>query len=176
MNDILKQRLVGALVLIGLGVIFWPVIFVETEQDALDRSTQVEPMPVLDDVVIPEPQPLENVEPVSAVEHAVPPESQPDIAPEPEQPAPRPALDESGIPVAWVLQVVSVSSVEKAEAITAQLVAQGHKAYHRSIRRDGAVLHRIFIGPVFERDRLVALKAEIDKQLDVNAIIARYVP
>ena len=173
MNDILKQRLVGALVLIGLGVIFWPVIFVETEQDALDRSSQVEPMPVLEDVVIPEPRPLDDVEPVSAVEHAVLPDMEPA---EPVRPEARPALDEAGIPVAWVLQVASVSTLEKAEALTAQLVADGHKAYHRSIRRDGVVLHRVFIGPVFEREKLVALKGDIDKQLDVSAIIARYVP
>ena len=29
MNEILKQRLVGALILIALGVVFWPIIFVE---------------------------------------------------------------------------------------------------------------------------------------------------
>ena len=29
MNDILKQRLVGALILVALGVVFWPIIFVE---------------------------------------------------------------------------------------------------------------------------------------------------
>ena len=26
MNDILKQRLVGALILVALGVVFWPII------------------------------------------------------------------------------------------------------------------------------------------------------
>ena len=29
MNEVLKQRLVGALILIALGVVFWPIIFVE---------------------------------------------------------------------------------------------------------------------------------------------------
>lgn len=47
MNDILKQRLVGALVLIALGVVFWPVIFVQSERQPMDRDSQVPPMPKL---------------------------------------------------------------------------------------------------------------------------------
>ncbi len=219
MNDILKQRLVGALVLIALGVIFWPVIFVEGERGTLDRETQLEPMPALEDVVIAAPTPIAGVEPagpapepteaeIAAVsgqgeagesrqetppEKTSPPQdARSKTAPEPapavgkvpalpaagaagETPA-SPALDEQGIPIAWVLQVASVSSREKADKLTADLVAQGYKAYHRAIRRDDLVLYRVFIGPVFERGKLAVVKRDIDKQLDVSAIIARYVP
>lgn len=186
MNDILKQRLVGALVLIGLGVIFWPVVFVESERGGLDRSPQVEPMPVLENVDIPPPRPIEDVEPVNPVQHAILPESAEDTgeegAAEPAEPAETtdtavtPKLDEQGIPIAWVLQVITVSSRDKAEALTAELIAEGYKAYHRSMRRDGTVLYRVYIGPVFERDKLAAVKREIDEKLKVSAIIARYVP
>ena len=31
MNDILKQRLVGALILVALGVVFWPIIFLQPD-------------------------------------------------------------------------------------------------------------------------------------------------
>ena len=68
MNDILKQRLVGALVLIALGVVFWPVIFVQSERPALDRSSQVPPMPGMEKTVIETPQPLPDIDPVSAVQ------------------------------------------------------------------------------------------------------------
>jgi DedD protein len=191
-NDILKQRLVGALVLIALGVTFWPVIFVESERGDLDRNTQIEPMPVLEDVVIPAPKPLEGVDPVSPEQHAILPDDSETAAPAGESaplaaaeaavpakttvPDSRPALDEQGIPVAWVLQVASVSTREKAEQLTAELVGEGYKAYHRAIRRNGEVLHRVFIGPVFEREKLVAIKRDIDQKLKVSAIIARYVP
>ncbi len=232
MNDILKQRLVGALVLIALGVVFWPVLFVEGERGSLDRQSQIEPMPALDDVTIPAPRPLPGVEPVRQAPEpsdaelaaaAEPPaeaseaastddnggEPQgadrpatdvaavPDISgkasakvsrqqaaavpalPEKEAPAPAPespALDEQGIPIAWVLQVASVSTREKADKLTADLIAQDYKAYHRAVRRDDVVLYRVFIGPVFERDKLTAVKREVDRQLKVSAIIARYVP
>ncbi|MEE4193127.1 MAG: SPOR domain-containing protein [Halieaceae bacterium] len=215
MNDILKQRLVGALVLIALGVIFWPVLFVEGERGSLDRETQLEPMPALEDVTIPAPQPIDGVEPARPAPEptpeelaALPAEADQEAAPEPEpepapapQPKPKPkpkpkraavpplpdtegeraapaspALDDQGIPIAWVLQVASVSSREKADQLTASLIGHGYKAYHRAIRRDDAVLYRVFIGPVFEREKLAAVKRDIDKQLNVSALIARYVP
>lgn len=223
MNDILKQRLVGALVLIALGVVFWPVIFIETDRGALDRSSQMQPMPRLDDVVIPDPTPLKDVEPVSAADRiaeaaeveaqastASSPEpapssepvksEKPAAAPAPEKkvakaakpaakPAPKPAakpaakptpaspaLDEDGIPIAWVLQVASLSSRDKADELTAQLIAKDYKAYSRAIRKDDAVLYRVFVGPVFEREKLASVKKDIDRQLKVSAIIARYVP
>lgn len=246
MNDILKQRLVGALVLIALGVIFWPVIFVESERGSLDRASQLEPMPALKDVAIPAPKPLANVEPVRPApgpseeeiaeadqvlkaaaqpqpveprqkvakpepqaEKSRPPAkakptstedktaSAPPAKPKPSSkpkakakaavpelpkaetstPAPAsPALDEQGIPIAWVLQVASVSTREKADKLTADLLARDYKAYHRAVRRDDVVLYRVFVGPVFEREKLTAVKRDIDRQLNVSAIIARYVP
>ena len=43
MNDILKQRLIGALILLALGVVFWPIIFVQPEQK--DAQPQAFPPP-----------------------------------------------------------------------------------------------------------------------------------
>ncbi len=230
MNDILKQRLVGALVLIALGVVFWPVLFVESERGSLDRQSQIEPMPALEDVTIPAPQPLPGVEPVRPAPEptdaelaaaATPPPQASEAADTgsspsqaPDKPAPAaaavpestartappeagqqaaaipalpakaaaqvapesPALDDQGIPIAWVLQVASVSTRDKADKLTADLIARDYKAYHRAIRRDDVVLYRVFIGPVFEREKLTAVKHEVDQQLQVSAIIARYVP
>ncbi len=180
MNDILKQRLVGALVLIALGVVFWPVIFVQSERPALDRSSQLPPMPGLEKTVIETPQPLPDIDPVAAVEeialHDAPPQARDSDAGNESSPEPRPTLDENGIPVAWVLQVASVSKREKAEALREELIGQGYKAYTRIVRHDNEVLHRVYVGPVFERQKLQQAKQDVDGRLKVNAIIARYVP
>ncbi len=48
MNEILKQRLVGALILIALGVVFWPVIFVEPVDKPLGEAAQVPVRPTID--------------------------------------------------------------------------------------------------------------------------------
>ena len=198
MNDILKQRLVGALVLIALGVLFWPVIFVETDRQAVDTTPMVKPMPQLAEVEIAPPQPLPDVESVAIADAmreasepgiteandtaAVVPESAPaepeaaqDSGADPAAPS-SPVLDEKGIPVAWVLQVAAVSTREKADKLTAGLIEDGYKAYNRATRRDGKQLFRVYVGPVFEREKLGAAKRDIDKRLNVSGVIARYVP
>lgn len=48
MNDVLKQRLVGALILVALGVVFWPIIFVEPGGQGGAGQTQIPPRPHVD--------------------------------------------------------------------------------------------------------------------------------
>ena len=48
MNDILKQRLVGALILVALGVVFWPIIFVEPGDIARDEARRIPGRPAVD--------------------------------------------------------------------------------------------------------------------------------
>lgn len=180
MNDILKQRLVGALVIIALGVVFWPVVFVDAERQALDRTSQVPPMPTMKHSRIRAPERLNTVEPATAAEaialHDAPPETVAAVAGDAKTSTPKPRLDDAGIPIAWVLQVVSVSKKEKADALTQDLIDAGYKAYHRPLKRGQGTLYRIYIGPVFDRNQLLKMKKQVDSRLKVDAIIARYVP
>ena len=88
----------------------------------------------------------------------------------------KPKLDEKGIPIAWILQVASVSSSQKAEQLRKQLLELGHKAYTKTIQRGDNTLIRVYIGPKFERDKLHEAKEAIDREFRVNSIVARYVP
>ena len=63
MNDVLKQRLVGALVIIALAVVLWPLVFVAPEREPLDRDSQVPSMPSLAEREIQQPQPLQGLQP-----------------------------------------------------------------------------------------------------------------
>jgi DedD protein len=44
-NDILKQRLVGALILLALGVVFWPIIFVGPNEEKIAEQQSIPPPP-----------------------------------------------------------------------------------------------------------------------------------
>ena len=55
MNEILKQRLVGALILIALGVVFWPIIFVEPGDRAGREGRGIPERPEVNKVPIPAP-------------------------------------------------------------------------------------------------------------------------
>ena len=152
MNDILKQRLVGALILVALGVVFWPIIFVEPgdrpsaeqaripprpevntspieppDQVGLRPSTDVEARleteafdPIEHEVEVAEQSApvMEEVE--SSVEALATPEATPAPVQRTREQAPEPlAMDSQGVPVAWILQVATISVPTNSRAYAA---------------------------------------------------------
>ncbi len=213
MNEILKQRLVGALILLALGVVFWPIIFVEPGDRPVAGQGGIPPRPAVDTTPIappdsaglrtspeltpylePEQQPVTEPsletesEPVTEVEPAVPvaaadPEPVPastEPAGEPtrtrSKPPERPVLDSNGLPVAWILQVASVSSEAKAGALRDRLLAMDQKAYVKKVVRGDKAFYRVYIGPRFEREPLEQLRPSIDAKFKVKSMIVRYLP
>ena len=210
MNDILKQRLVGALILVALGVVFWPIIFVEPGDEAVAQQTRIPPRPEVatTPIEVPdlaglraspertiaaemEPDFVEDtVEDVPAEQDSVEEISPPVV----DKPAPTPiisskpaertrtespkklALDADGVPVAWILQVASVSSADKADQLRQRLLKMNQKAYVKKVQGGGKVLYRVYIGPKFERAALDPIKLEIDAEFGVKSMIARYYP
>jgi DedD protein len=218
-NNVLKQRLVGALILIALGVVFWPIIFVEQGAGPAPERSAIPPRPVVDNSPIEPPDsiglrsspPLEDVveeegeaavaddgvtavtgpeqgggevgeprEPVAVVEPAaVPPP--PDASGETgrrtrEAPPVTPERDSDGVPIAWILQVVTLSNEQRAEQLRQELLDMGEKAYVRKVRRDERTLYRVYIGPGFEKARIEALKPRIDQRFGVESVVRRYLP
>ena len=224
MNEVLKQRLVGALILVALGVIFWPIIFVQPEDELLqernippqpnvstervdgpdsvglrastvivadqdvardekslaaatarEAEEEIDRTPVKTPVIVPQPPPRPEPQPEPQLKPQS--KSQPKPEPQPARPAPEELkLDADGVPVAWILQVVSVSASEKAEGLRQRLDAMGHKAYVEKISSGGRTLYRVYIGPKFERGELDALKSTIDREFGVSSMTRRYVP
>ena len=216
MNDILKQRLVGALILVALGVVFWPIIFVEPGARVEPGQVSTPPRPAVDTSPIEPPRPerwrastesYEEVEEVAATDDELlaGTEAAPAATPQPEQggdeaavveaavvePAPAapvaavqarssapeaPALDANGVPVAWSLQVATVSSAAKAEELRQQLQSMQEKAYVRKLERGDRDLYRVFVGPKFERAQLEQTRARVDARFGVESLIVRYLP
>jgi DedD protein len=206
-NDILKQRLVGALILVALGVVFWPIIFVEPGDAALEELRRIPARPVVDTAPISAPDkkglresmPLESRKEVQRQQEAIDSAQKafPSVAQAAgEKPAVKtiqpktskstkrtrteapikPAIDSEGVPIAWILQVASVSQAEKAEELRKRLLTLGYKAYVKKIQRSGDSLLRVYVGPKFERAKLDKMKAEIDREFGVRSMVLRYIP
>lgn len=233
MNDVLKQRLVGALILVALGVVFWPIIFVEPETGRGGVEARIPPRPDVDTTPLSPPDrvglrgsppleatadsaaevgaddaPQEGVEEPGneavttpeaasrdqsrAVDEAEP--AAPVERPEPagaddpndtvaaiarrtrdEAPA-QPQLDSQGVPVAWMLQVISVSRKDSAEQTRGALEKMGYKAYIKPAQVGGKTVYRVYVGPKFERAKLDAIKAEVDREFGVQSMVRRYLP
>ncbi|WP_048300193.1 SPOR domain-containing protein [Pseudomonas aeruginosa] len=162
----LKQRIVGALVLIALAVIFLPMLFTRE-----DESRQV--------VVEAPPRPQSPAMPSVEVQPTEVPELQPGeegIAPEiVEEGSPAAAekrLDANNLPQSWSVQLASLSNRARAEELQKTLRSQGYNAYIRSF--DG--MNRVFVGPVIQRAEADRLRDQLSKQQKLNGFVVRFQP
>lgn len=195
MNDILKQRLVGALILVALGVVFWPIIFVQPADKPATAQQPIPPRPDVDATPLPAPDPAglrsspklngdTALAKTESNQEAIAAASQPEGNKTVSKPAmtvrskaPEPLkMDEDGVPLAYILQVASVSSQQKADDIRKRLLEMQHKAYVKKVARNGDTLYRVYIGPKFERAKLESLRSSINKEFGVSSIVVRYLP
>lgn len=187
----LRQRMVGALVLVALAVIFLPMLF--SREDELQRVVvdapampQAPAMPSaeLDPVSVPqvqdlpqEPVPgagLEASAPVveaSAVAVTEPAATKPAAAAD-VAPVPVSRLDANGLAVSWSVQLASLSSRASAESLQQTLRGKGYNAYIRNV--DG--MNRVFVGPVIERAEADRLRDQLTRLQKLNGFVVRFQP
>ncbi len=201
MNPLLKQRLVGALVLVALGVVFWPLIFVTPEIREPLVLQAMSKRPIVDQTPISEPESYESkVAPTlpatpsnpQAVQDAADANTQTSAqlttlaslpsrdslaAPQPRAviPPDEPLIDDEGMAIFYVLQVATVGSAQRADEIVRELLALGYKAFATRYVRADDELFRVQIGPSAERAVLLQMKPQIDQALLVDSQILRYV-
>lgn len=178
----LKQRIVGALVLVALAVIFLPMLFSRPdEQRQVVVDAPVMPsMPAIPEqsvvpVEVPEPEPIpEPPQPLQDQVGSVPVQPEPVVtAPAQAEPAKSVShLDANSLPVSWSVQLASLSSRERAVELQQRLRAQGYNAYVRSV--DG--MNRVFVGPVIERAEANRLRDQLNRQQKLNGFIVRFQP
>ena len=201
MNPILRQRLVGTLVLVALGVVFWPLIFVTPDQR---DPISVQPMtdkPDIDRSPIAVPETYEVAVPAKlpgpvriAEEEQIAADTETRIDAEnidlvdlpqradlgaalvPDAPsAGEPLIDDEGLSVFWVLQVATVGSDARAAELVEGLTDLGYTAFSKSYARVDEELFRVQIGPNAERRKLLLIKPEVDSVLGVDSQVLRYV-
>lgn len=171
MNDGFKQRLVGAVVLVSLGLIAWPLIFTDSQGPLIDKRTQIPPAPVFEKYTVAEPVKPQGLKPAPKPELA---EEYAKTAQVSDQQAQK--LDAQGLPVSWTLQVASFEDAKNARALKERLQKQGYKAYTTEVVASSGKATRVFIGPKFNKQSLEKVKADIDKPFGVESILIRYIP
>lgn len=168
----LKQRLIGASVLVLLVVLVVPEVLTgrpeatpgeapvagaeaaavppdatqEVEITLVDLSPEDEPVPA--EVLAPPPSPSE-------VPPGVAPETLPAASPGPAEPQP-----ESG----WAVQVAALGSETAARAMAADLQSRGYAAFVLEYRLNGKVYYRVRVGPEAQRDRAEALAGRLGSE------------
>jgi len=172
LDDGLKQRLVGALVLLALAVIFLPVLFDRDPMAPVDRTTQVPRAPEVITVAINPPEEPERVEFVPEPSAMYVPEEADQVAATPEPPG----FADDGTPKAWVLQIASFREKDSAENLRAKLAQQKYEAYTRVVSYKNGTVHRVYVGPKLDKESLLLQKAAIERDLNLQTLVLPFTP
>ncbi|WP_075188000.1 SPOR domain-containing protein [Teredinibacter haidensis] len=172
MDDGLRQRIVGAFVLVAIAVVFVPVVFDRERIEALDRKTQIPPAPHIEAVVVPAPVVPKVEEPLIEAKKMYVPDEKRAQAVEPEEPV----MTAKGTPNSWVLQIASYKFKAHAVEKRDELIAQGYSAYIRKVKTERGNMHRLFVGPSLKKRKLAKAKSTLDKKLGVESILLKFEP
>ena len=204
MDERLKQRLVGAAVLVLLAVIFVPMVLdrpsdrdVRIEHPPLppeadsDFSSRIVPLtepktPLLQAVprspaapTLDPPKPAEPAEPektVAAAPAMPAVEAKPAPAPEPE-PEPETAAKASKVeqaPTAWAIQLGSFSSAKNAVALREKLTNLGYVAFIETAKVEGKEITRVFVGPELAKERAGELVKKLQAETKLKGMVVEY--
>ncbi len=202
MDDGLKQRLIGAVVLLAIAIIFLPALFDRETITPVDRVSQIPPAPEIEIEPIsvaqppvvaspaPEPEAMfipDETKPerptpeTPASEPPVPEPSTPKLstpkpsAPKPSAPEP-PSLNKNSVPKGWSLQVVSYTEEAKAQAFRDRLIQDGYRASYRKTRTSKGARFRVYIGPKLDKAAMLKIKSQVEKKYKLKAILLDITP
>lgn len=196
MDQQLKQRLVGATVLVSLAVIFVPVILDGPREDWMPRSST---MPDAPDIgfrsALDLPLPAAGPPPDSAATGKPPAGlQQTNGAPQPE-PAEPPAADRRAAPQpaaaaaktasrtrvaavngaspagGWYVQVGSFSKQENADGLRRQLQSAGFDTHVQPGGKPAARSYRVLVGPEQSRKAADGLKSRLQSQRKLQGLV-----
>lgn len=197
MNQQLKQRIIGAIVLISLAIIFIPALLDGSNRNVsplMERQTPQKPSFYFEEIKLPA-----SVDPGAAPSRIV--DSDKDILPskQPKKPAksvvsksdmadkPSPKITGSTVtttksgtikssPSAWIVQIVSLTNSRRALELRDKLKKLAFPAFVEEITKDGKKFYRVRIGPELKRNEAEALQQKIKKKMKLEGKVMRYHP
>jgi DedD protein len=167
LDKALQQRLIGAILLVALGVIFIPVLldgsgFKSRNSRSIEMPAEPE-FPPLSEITL-EPVVPTHVKQKSANDTARDSASG--------KPKTKTALKQPGN--AFALQVSTVTIRDNAYALRDKLRKDGYAAYVESSTRNGKTSYRVRIGPELDMSRLEKMKATLSKKEGLDGFIVNH--
>ena len=188
MNIQLKQRLIGAVVLVALAVIFIPMLL--SGRGDLGGSIDGSNIPPEPDFRFP-PVPTAPKAPPVAAAPVVPLGDEVELPVEPDKPAPAkntvktpvkpvPSIAEKTAPTepgqlsGWVVQVGSFSARNNAQALRDKLREQGHASFMESIKGASGRVYRVRVGPELSKAAADKLRQRLAKESGLKGLVQVY--
>jgi DedD protein len=164
-----KRRLVGAIVLVSLAVIFLPMLLDRRAND--DQLGEV--IPQRDIPPFDKPATRPSVEPdIQPIAPSPAPAASPAPAPTAAKPAPVSAgATGSAEPKTWVVQVGSFAKSANAAKVADKLRAAGFDTVVDKVKVKGQTLYRVQVGPESDRGRAERLRLRIRQKLKMDGTV-----
>ena len=160
MDKTLQQRLVGAVVLVALGVILVPALLDGSGYKTRhDRNIEIPDKPLLPTLEEVQAKPEVIAAPVDIRAERVE-QKKKEVPPEPIQ--------------SWTLQVGTFSQESNALAFADTLRKEGYLAYSESSETSGNKSYRVYIGPELEKGQLEKIQAKLKAEKKINGLILRH--
>ena len=175
MEQPLKQRLIGAIILISLAVIFVPMLIGEKPTDSEIISIEIPEAPKdleLDSRILTLPEQSEEV----LAEVSISSKSGAKVTKllQPAIPKPPEMKKVEGI-TAWVVQVGSFSDQKNANALSTKLMKAGFTAFVEQSSNNKGDVFRVRVGPELSKEKAGAVSAKLKKAHQLpNAIVVQY--
>lgn len=194
----LKHRIVGAIVLVALGVIFIPMIFSDDQDPSVNiNRTNIPDKPgelsQLREVTIPaaEPLPPHNIEPrrivteskagnkkTTAADNKTAADKDKQVTTSAtKQKTPSVTAKVSATPkpaLSWVVQVASLRRHKSALALQRKLRKGNFEAFVEAVKTDKGEIYRVRVGPELKREDAQRLQQQIVKQYKLKGVVMRH--
>ncbi|WP_295719614.1 SPOR domain-containing protein [uncultured Halovibrio sp.] len=188
--DGFKQRIIGALIIVSLAVIFLPMLFDEPHQARREQTLEVPPEPEMEPVEVEQPREPEMPESEEAPEiptadegeverdgardekiTATRDEPEPDPVSEAE-PTPEVEQEESGaLRGAWLVRLGSFSNRDNALKLRDSVRDQGMDAHSETVENDKGTFTRVFAGPFVDEQKAVSAMEQLESEFNLEAMV-----
>lgn len=195
----LKERLVGAAILVAIAVIFIPMLLDESprREDRITGSNiPARPDHEFSSSIVPLEPPTAEPAPADQVAPSAKQPPEPATEPAPEQPAepsvsPPEPMPTASEPVqtaaadpgksagavglsAWVVQLGSFSSEDNAKSLSDKLRKAGYPAFVEPLTQDNKTVYRVRVGPELMKAEAEKLRTQIAQKLALEGLVVRY--
>ena len=161
MEKKLQQRLVGAVVLVALGVILVPALLDGSGYKSRhDRNIEIPVKPLL--------PPLKEIKVNKPVVTETPVAIKKKMVEQKKKAVPAKPIK------AWAIQVGTFSQKSNALALRDSLRKDGYLAYLENSKTNGQKSYRVRVGPEIEKDELEKLKLKLLVEKEINGFIVSH--
>lgn len=175
MNQRIRQRIVGTVVLLLAAVVILPAVLDGSGLPARDVESSIPAEAPSPEPVAVSPRRPEITADTDRLRLPADSPALDDTGADTEADEQKPALDPaSGLPEAWSVRLGAFSNAENVAALVSRLQDASHEAYTRPVGSSGGDLIGVFVGPLVDRDAAVALQGELQSSFGLAGRVERY--